>query len=273
LAHLLNAVLNDSVEHKVTSINNVELKSTILRSCIFDVHCTLSNDSRVIIELQKANMRDELFVRLVSRSYGEQWRPGGVTEARTGGSYKLVPVKIVAIIDFTLEPVAAASGTLVQNYTMCARSGTAAPSALRRLQELCDVTLVQLSLAPKDASSLNDMPPAALWAHLLRYSHLYSMATLPEALQAAAYATVAASARNDALTQEERAALKVEEEQLRDAMRMDRLALVAEHQSARADEQTARADEQTARADSLEQELRQLRATQQAGAADDTHAP
>ena len=105
LAALLNAVLNDTANHKVTSVNNIELKSTQLRSCIFDVYCTLSDGSKVIIELQKANMRDEIVDRLVgyvSRSYSEQWLPGGSTGAGSG-SYMLVPVKIVAIVDFMLE--------------------------------------------------------------------------------------------------------------------------------------------------------------------------
>jgi hypothetical protein len=302
LAHLLNSILNDTPEHAVTSITRVEVKPPLHnrasvfddRACFLDVFCTLANGSNVIIELQRATMR-ELFndrlVGYVSRAYREQWRPrrqeGITAQAGSTGRYTLTPVKVVALVDFTLERDVATSGSLVQNYSMCARAGTiAVPAALQRLQELCDVTVVQLPLAPKDAASLIGAPPAALWAHLLRYSQLYSMHTLPEALQAEPYATVAASVRCEALTAEERAAVLVEEDERRNMMRiddaMDSLTLAAEQQQARADEmkaradvQQARAEEQEARVQMLEQQLQLLRAAaRQPGAADvNAHMP
>jgi len=291
LAALLNAVLNDTANHKVTSVNNVELKSTQLRSCIFDVYCTLSDGSKVIIELQKANMRDEIVDRLVgyvSRSYGKQWLPGGSTEAGSG-SYMLVPVKIVAIVDFKLEKDEASCGSLVQNYSMCLRAGTAAPSPLRRLQELVDITIVQLPLAPTDASRPG-LSAAELWAHLLRYSQKYSLATLPDALKGAPFGTVAASASAEGLTQEEREALAAEEMVLREALRLEQLVMRADDEKARADDAEARADDEKARADDekaraddaearaakLEQQVRELLASQrQQGTedADDNFGP
>jgi hypothetical protein len=265
LAQLLNAVLNDTMEHSVQSINNVELKSRLYRGCIFDVYCTLSNGAKVIVELQRANMREQLVDRLVgymSRAYGEQWRPSGVTEAGPSG-YKLVPVKVVAIIDFTLEHDAVTSGALVQNFSMCSRSGTApvAPSSLRRFQELLDVTIVQLPLAPKDAS-LPGLPAAALWAHLLRFSERYNMTTLPQALRAAPYAAVAASALVEALTEAERTALAVEEDELRNTMFVnesgDRLAAAADAEKARAEQAETRAEQAETRAKVLELRLQEL---------------
>ena len=253
LAHLLNAVLNDTMQHKVTSINNVELTSTMLRSCIFNVYCTLGDGSKIIIELQKANRREELTDRLVgylSRAYGEQWKPGGGgSEAvPASGSYKLVPVKIVAILTFMLEPKADASGSLVQNYTMCAREGTPAQTTLRRLQTLVDVTIVQLPLAPTSVSDEGVLSAAELWSHLLRYSQEYSMATLPRALQAVPYTAAAASARMEMLTTSERGALEVEENQMRDMLRLDRYLMAADAEKARADKAMARAAEEKARA-------------------------
>ena len=87
LSHFLNAVLNDDTEHRVTSINNVEVKSVITRSIIFDVHCMLANGSKVVVELQKANMRSQLVDRLagyLGNAYAQQWQPDGKTAAGTG---------------------------------------------------------------------------------------------------------------------------------------------------------------------------------------------
>jgi hypothetical protein len=261
LAALLNAVMGDTHEHRIVAVNNAEFKSSVQRTCILDVHCTLDDGSKVIIEVQKALMRDEIVDRLygyTSRVYSEQWLPGGGTEAGVSG-YTLVPIRTVAIVDFTLEPRAAASGSLVQHYSMgYTGTGSPAPSVLQRYRALSQHTLVQLPLAP--AKVTPGLSPAELWAHLLRYSETYSPATLPEALRAAPYASAVANARADGMTRQERADLEEEDKVIRDAARVDRYAARAEEATALAERATARAEEAEARARELERKLQELRA-------------
>jgi hypothetical protein len=223
LSHFLNAVLNDDSAHRVIAVNNVEVKSTLARSIIFDMHCTLANGSKVVIELQKANMRTQLIDRLVgyiSNAYAQQWQPGGKTEAGIG--YSLVPVRMVAVVDFPLvNPLASppeASGSLVANVSTHLRAGELPESTVARMRELLDITIVQLPLAPSSAE--RGAPAAQLWAHLLRHSEEYTVGTLPEALRAEPYASAAASARVDAMSAAERGALEVEENHVRDTARV-----------------------------------------------------
>jgi PD-(D/E)XK nuclease family transposase len=223
LSHFLNAVLNDDSEHRVIAVNNVEVKSTLSRSIIFDMHCTLANGSKVVIELQKANMRTQLIDRLVgyiSNAYAQQWQRSGKTEAGTG--YSLVPVRMVAVIDFPLaNPLASppeASGSLVANVSTHLRAGELPESTAARMRELLDITIMQLPLAPSSAE--RGAPAAQLWAHLLRHSEEYTVGTLPEALRAEPYASAAASARVDAMSAAERGALEVEENHVRDTARV-----------------------------------------------------
>ena len=223
LLHFLNAVLNDDTAHRVTAINNVEVKFAVTLSIIFDVHCTLANGSKVVVELQKANMRSQLVDRLVGylgSAYAQQWQPGGTTVS--GSWYALVPVRKVAVLDFLLaDPLAdppEASGTLVARVSTCLRAGELPASTAARFRELLDITIVQLPLAP--ASAEHGAPAAELWAHLLRHTHKYTMGTLPEALRAEPFRSAAESARMDAMSAEERGAMEVEENHMRDMARI-----------------------------------------------------
>ena len=254
LSHFLNAVLNDDVAHRVVGINNVEVKSSIHRSIIFDVHCTLANGSKVVIELQKANMRTQLMDRLVgyvSNAYVQQWQPGGKTLA--GAGYTLVPVRKVAVIDFQLADSHEESGTLVANVSTCLRAGELPASAMARIRELVDITIVQLPLAP--ASAERGAPAAALWAHLLRHSEEYTVSTLPEALRAEPFVSAAVSARVDAMSAPEREALEVEENHMRDTARA---AAELEAEKQRAEQEKERAEQEKERGDKLAHQVAEL---------------
>ena len=272
LAHLLNAVLAEDAAHTVTQVDNVELKSAQLRSCIFDLTCTLSNGNKVIIELQKANLREEIIPRLVgylSSAYSNQWRPGGSSEDGTG-RYALVPIKMVAILGFMLESKKALSGSLVQNFSIAPRAGTAAPTALKTFKKLLDFTVLQLPLAPMVLTA--DSSPAERWAHLLGRSDQYCLSTLPGALREAPYMAAAESARFDHLSPEEILALEADADVLRDAKRLEQaleraeseaaramsLEARAESEAARAESEAARAESEAARARSLEARLNEL---------------
>lgn len=212
LKHLLNALMSESGKPlDVSVIENVEFKDAVLRSVVFDVRCQLTSGERVIIEVQKADIATDMTDRLIgymSYDYMTQWRRGGKMEAPVKGKYKLLPVRMLALLDFCLDDDSANCGSLVQHYHMQlsqAATQVSAPAAAKRLRELSDITIVQLPLAPDKI--VDGMSDAEKWAHLLHSSQQYSIATLPQPLRATPFLAAAESARLDKMTVEERKAL------------------------------------------------------------------
>ena len=227
LRSLLNATLRpdaDGSMHEVATINNVEVRAAApeSRDVVYDIHCTLRSGTSVIVELQKADMRDQIIDRLVGyqgMDYSRQWESGGGTLARKmygiGGPYPLVPVRVLALLGFSVSTNRARCGELVQHYHMQPARGTdAAPDVAGRFHELTDFTLVQLPLAPSTAE-LADATPAGKWAHLLYYSSRYRMDTLPAPLAQGEYRLAAESARRDKLSRAELDALQADEANIR----------------------------------------------------------
>jgi predicted transposase/invertase (TIGR01784 family) len=270
LAHLLNAVLQENLAHEVAHIDNVELKSAQQRTCIFDLACTLQDGSRVIIELQKANMRDEIIPRLVGyqgSAYSNQWKPGGSSDEGSS-PYALTPIKMVAIVNFTLERSKANSGSLVQNFSISPRAGVAAPSALKSFQELLDFTVLQLPLAPKLLTP--DSSAVDRWAHLLRSSDKYRMSTLPPELREEPYTAAAESACFDSLSPQEVSDLEADALVLHDVKRLEAALERAAALEVRAESESARAESESARAAALEARLNELLGVRGEG---DPHRP
>jgi hypothetical protein len=219
LRHLLNAILRpDSKRHKIEKVLALEVKSSSLRSIVYDIHCQLKSGDVLIVELQKAEMRNMILDRLIgyqAREYSEQWLPGGATAAEGGGYALMKPVRVLALLDFKLSLKEEECGSLVQHYHLQADRCVPAKGVEERLRQLTDITIVQLPLAPK-ADELGDADDAGKWAHLLRYSQKYRMESLPEPLTHGRYKRAAESARFDAMSVEERAELAAEERTLRE---------------------------------------------------------
>jgi hypothetical protein len=265
LRALLNAVMRpDRAERAIRSIENVEeVKDTVFRSVIYNIRCTLVSGATVIIELQKAKMREQILDRMIgyqAREYAEQWKPGKKTEAGNG-VYSLVPVRVLALLDFAMSEDVSQCGTLVQHYHLQlapARPALdptqpappvqqAAVAALQRLPELSDITIVQLPLAPGE-EDLESAPPEGKWAHLLHHSHLYTVDDLPAPLKEGAFLAAAESARYDKMTAVERrtlAAEAAEEESLREfldeAEARERAEAALEHEKAERERERAAA--------------------------------
>jgi hypothetical protein len=221
LRALLNATMRPAAggsAHEVAAINNVEVRATNARDVIYDIHCTLQSGTSVIVELQKAAMRDQIVDRLVGYQgvdYSRQWESGSETLAsqlRLGPRpYGLVPVRVLALLDFCITRDRAQCGGLVQHYNVQPARGTdAAPAFAGRFHELSDFTVVQLPLAP-GVDELAEATPAGKWAHLLHYSSRYRVDTLPVPLADGAYRKAAESARRDTLSRDELEALQRDE--------------------------------------------------------------
>ena len=219
LKHFLNSIFKNSLN--IVSINNVEVKSHLKRSILYDLHCSLSDGSIVIIELQKEPMKVEDMidrcVRYMARGYSEQWLKSFGTEAGSS-EYSLVPVLSVAILDWTFDTQATRAEapikqSLVQRYVATLSDGEATPSVHSRIQRLADYTFVQLPLAPKIADE--SCSEIEKWAILLRDSALYSMDKLPTVLQVEPFLSVAKSAQWDILSDTDRALVQKEEDKAR----------------------------------------------------------
>lgn len=272
LKHFLNSLLGEPVE--IASIENVEIKSAVTRSVIFDVRCKLASGEKVIIELLKAPTRADFFDRLfgyLGGEYREQWRPGGRTEAGPRG-YRLIPVRMVAVLDFLIDRDATLSGSLIQHYHIkhAPKDPTEvpAPAAVKRLGALSNVTFLQLPLAPDELSE--DSADVVKWAHLLHHSSRYKLDQLPRPLQHPPFLAAARSAAYDRMTREEREALRAESDALKEWTSLEEARSEAETRAqqeadARAEAEARRAEAETKRAEAetrraeMEGELERLR--------------
>ena len=89
----------------------------------------------------------------------------------------LHPVRVIALLDYTLGADLLQSGAMIQRFSVSPAAGTVAdPGIAARFAVLFDFTLVQLPLAP-DVSEQSSA--AELWAHLLGRSDKYTWDSLP----------------------------------------------------------------------------------------------
>lgn len=196
----------------------------VFRSVIYDIRCSLTCGAKVSVELHKSPARGHTEDRVVGSlacEYAAQRRPGGKRPEAGEGTYSLVPVRVLALLNYTLSPDKGECGTLVQHfYSQLAPTPPgasppqrAAPAALLRLSQLSDITIVQLPLAPS-ADELETAPPEGKWAHLLHKSQDYSMHSLPASLRQGAFLAVAENARYDRMSADERRTLEYDERAL-----------------------------------------------------------
>ena len=245
LLHLFNSVnVAGRTITSIAEINPVEYPSLKGRTIIYDILCKLDNGETVVVELQKAQMRDQISDRLVgyvARLYNGQWKKGGGTEAEEGG-YSLVPVHALALLDFRLDEKVEDSGDMVQHFASLPRPGFTPSKAMSaRMAQLNDFTVVQMPLAPKQlADSSSDVEK---WAHLIHYSSKYTMNKLPQPLNEGIFRKVAQTALYENLSSKEREDIEAENAFLR-----QREAQLAHAENARAAAEQKAASEAAARA-------------------------
>jgi hypothetical protein len=225
LAHLLNSVMrSDSQDHEIASIDAVELSFPGASTTIFDIRCTLKSGAKIIVELQKAPMRSQIYDRMfgyVARDYTKQWFTEPALTDSKKRKYALIPVRGLAILDFILDDSVAPlshrranSGQLVQHYYMQPSPSTVRPYAkgAARIAELADLTIVQLPLAPtmEEVAAGLAMSPAEKWAHLLHYSPDYRYDTLPDVLKEGKYDQAVQCARLEKMSSKDLEQLELE---------------------------------------------------------------
>lgn len=173
LLGFLNAIGAAGTNLSIISINNIERpepKATLL----YDIHCTLSNNISMIIELQRAQQRSQIcdrITRYIARDYSFQ--------ARNGNSFLLDPVHAVVITCFPLDSDASRSGSLRQVYETICTEGEPEEKLAARYKQLNHDLWIQLPLAPEEIDL--DSSEVEKWAFLLGKSHLLGL-TPPAAL-------------------------------------------------------------------------------------------
>ena len=161
----LNAIGAAGENLTITSINNVE-RPEANATVLYDIHCTLSNNISIIIELQKAQQRSQIcdrIIRYVARDYSVQAR-------KKGRSYLLDPVHAVVITCFTLNSEASRSGSLLQVYERFCSKGDPEENLLARYKQLNHDLWIQLPLAPEEIDL--DSTELEKWTFLLAKSHM-----------------------------------------------------------------------------------------------------
>jgi PD-(D/E)XK nuclease family transposase len=252
LKHLLNAMMRRPDESfEIEHIHSVECYPAKSRSLHFEVRCELKSGDRVIVELQKEQLRNGVVDRLIAyraKQYSKQWGP-------TGGP--LVPVRVLALLNFLLDRDPTRCGSLVQHYHIKhdGADPSQSPSSLlaERMKALSSLTIVQLPLAPERLDE--GTSDAEKWAHLLQWSQKYSYGALPKPLHAKPFLAAASGALYATMTAQERETMRVEWKDLR-------LWLQQDDQIAEAKERLAAAEAKIAedRKKRLEAEERQLEA-------------
>ena len=210
LLFLLKTVLNkDGIFLK--SIDNVERKNAIDRNVFYDIICTLTSGTKIIIEMQNLQQRAQLANRIVgyiSRDYSEQW-------LKSKMSYELMPVHLIALLNFTLDKDKEKSGSMIQGYWASPKDGDVAADGFTELfRSLFDVTLVQLPLAPATADLCKT--DAERLCLLIRDSAEFSLANLPLPFTQEPFRRIVDCARRSNLTHVQRDALALEEKSMRD---------------------------------------------------------
>jgi hypothetical protein len=135
-----------------------------VRSIVFDIHCKLTNNVSIIIQLHRAMQREEILDRMVgyaSRAYAGQWQKGEK-------SYLLQPVHAVAILYFKLAAEGGDCGSLLQGYSLECCLGEPVRKVAERGRDLHRYYFVQLPLAPQHLTA--DASEVDKWAYLLGQS-------------------------------------------------------------------------------------------------------
>ena len=207
---LRNVLRNDNIDIK--SIDNVERKHGIDRNVFYDVICTLTSGTKIIIEMQNVNQRAQIVDRTVgyiARDYSEQWH-------KSTRGYNLTPVHLIALLNFTLDAKVEKSGSMVQGYTAAPKKipgNRSVQGIAKRYRSLFDITLVQLPLAPAFIDDCKtDVERLCV---LLRDSANFTAKTLPKVFFQEPFIGIAKCAHLSNLTSEQRDALAAEEDFLR----------------------------------------------------------
>jgi PD-(D/E)XK nuclease family transposase len=188
----LRDLLNSIYDEDIKSVEKLDVVNKNLfpnRFLMYDVFCTLSSGEKIIVEIEKFDNRADIIPRLfgyMARDYSEQSEVGlfhsrsqnflKVPERdieKFDDTFKLVPVRIIGILDFQIDCDQSKCGSFIQRYGATVQKGQTASDLVQdELSRLLDFTILQLPLAPNDYESCET--DAEKWSILMRDSDRFT---------------------------------------------------------------------------------------------------
>ena len=188
LRDLLNSIYDEDIEF-IEKLDVVSKNISPNRFLMQDVFCTLSSGEKVIVEIEKFNSRADIIPRLfgyTARDYSAQAevgffhsrsnKPVQVPERginKFDDTFKLVPSRIIGILDFQIDCDQSKCGSFIQRYGATVQTGQITSHLIQdELSRLLDFTILQLPLAPNDYESYETH--AEKWSILIRDSERFT---------------------------------------------------------------------------------------------------
>ena len=188
----LRDLLNSIYDEDIKSIEKLDVVNKSLfpnRFLMYDVYCTLSSGEKIIVEIEKFDSRADIIPRLfgyMARDYSEQSEVGLFSSRskiflklperdvnKFDDTFKLVPIRIIGILDFQIDCDQSKCGSFIQRYGATVQKGQVASDVVQEeLSRLLDFTILQLPLAPNDYESCET--DAEKWSILMRDSDRFS---------------------------------------------------------------------------------------------------
>lgn len=210
----LRDLLNSIYDEDIKSIEKLDVVNKNLfpnRFLMYDVFCTLSSGEKIIVEIEKFDSRADIIPRLfgyMARDYSEQSEVGlfnsrsrnflKVPERdinKFDDTFKLVPIRIIGILDFQVDCDRSKCGSFIQRYGATVQKGQTASDLVQdELSRLLDFTILQLPLAPNDYESCET--DAEKWSILMRDSDRFSEEIIVSAVEDIAAADLSRKHRN-----------------------------------------------------------------------------
>lgn len=197
----LRDLLNSIYDNEILSIENVgdiNGYSATENFVMCDIYCTLFSGEKIIVEIEKFRTKADIIPRLfgyMANDYSTQTDLSEInsnSHTRRGIShwdsrsfdvdYRLMPVRIIGILDFQIDADSKMCGSFIQRYGVTVQKGQLASEIIKNeLGRLIDFTILQLPLAPDNYESCET--DAEKWSILMRDSDRFSEKNVESTLE------------------------------------------------------------------------------------------
>ena len=188
LRDLLNSIYDDEIL-SIENVGEISRHSTTNNFLMCDICCTLLSGEKIIVEIEKFRAKADIIPQLfgyMAKDYSKQTDFGSIdstTNIHRGlvnldrrishADYRLMPVRIIGILDFQIDADSKRCGSFIQRYGVSVQKGQQASELISdELGRLIDFTILQLPLAPDNYESCET--DAEKWSILMRDSDRFS---------------------------------------------------------------------------------------------------
>lgn len=188
LRDLLNAIYDNEIL-SIENVGEISRHSSTKNFLMCDICCTLLSGEKIIVEIEKFRAKADIIPLLfgyMAKDYSKQTDLGSIDSTMSihreyvnpdrrisHADSKLMPVRIIGILDFQIDADAKRCGSFIQRYGVSVQKGQQASEAIAgELGRLIDFTILQLPLAPDNYESCET--DAEKWSILMRDSDRFS---------------------------------------------------------------------------------------------------